>query len=232
MQGKTGAACSSFFLSFLIKLTLLLLQVGGREHVQYDHEGNDAMSSSASLHLSLSLSPSLSLSLSDPLSVLNYILQDVCRRRASFRERAPLAVLPLSSTNSTALMTAAFSLLFALKTKKHLQTNTHRPSSLQESLEKVRGTACLNYCLPVSTTVCLPQLLFACLNYCLPVSTTVCLSQLLSACLNYCLPVSTTVCLSQLSACLNCLPVSTVCLSQLTTLTRPPPQAVSPECLR
>ena len=48
---------------------------------------------------------------------------------------------------------------------------------------------CLNYyCLPVSTTVCLSQLLFACLNYCLPVSTTVCLSQLLSACLNYCLP--------------------------------------------
>ena len=26
----------------------------------------------------------------------------------------------------------------------------------------------LNYCLPVSTAVCLSQLLFACLNYCLP----------------------------------------------------------------
>ena len=47
-------------------------------------------------------------------------------------------------------------------------------------------------------TVCLSQLLSACLNYCLPVSTTVCLSQLLFACLNYCLPVSTTVCLSQI----------------------------------
>ena len=58
----------------------------------------------------------------------------------------------------------------------------------------------LNYCLPVSTTVC-PQLLFACLNYCSPL-TTVCLSQLLFA-LNYCLP-STTVRLSQLLfACLN-----------------------------
>ena len=29
-----------------------------------------------------------------------------------------------------------------------------------------------------------PQLLFACLKYCLPVSTTVCLSQLLFVCLN------------------------------------------------
>ena len=36
-------------------------------------------------------------------------------------------------------------------------------------------------------TVCLSQLLFARLNYCLPVSTSVCLSQLLSA-LSYCLP--------------------------------------------
>ena len=32
---------------------------------------------------------------------------------------------------------------------------------------------------PASTPVCLPQRLSACLDYCLPVSTTVCLSQLL-----------------------------------------------------
>ena len=29
----------------------------------------------------------------------------------------------------------------------------------------------MDWCLPVSTTVCLSQLVFACLNYCLPVST-------------------------------------------------------------
>ena len=45
-----------------------------------------------------------------------------------------------------------------------------------------------------AAAVCLSQLfLFACLNCCLPVSTTVCLSQLLFACLNCCLP-STAVC--------------------------------------
>jgi hypothetical protein len=39
--------------------------------------------------------------------------------------------------------------------------------------------ACLNDY--VCLSVCLSQLLFACLNYCLPVSTAVCLSQRLSA---------------------------------------------------
>ena len=71
--------------------------------------------------------------------------------------------------------------------------------TLQElHARQVCSTVCLDYCLP--STVCLSRLLFACLDYCLPVSTTVCLSRL-SACLD-CLPVST-VRLSRLSACLN-----------------------------
>ena len=44
--------------------------------------------------------------------------------------------------------------------------------ALLEFLFRCVLCACLNCCLPVSSTVCLSQLLFACLNYCSP-STTV-----------------------------------------------------------